>query len=153
SPVAGAMSLAGNGGRVEEVEVNGVGVNARADALFFLHTFQASNDLWNRREQPPAVFGYRVRYEDGATVDIPVVWRRDIGPWQSAAPESFANAAMAWAGPAPEGTPNRPVLYMMQWDNPHPEKAVSTVDLYRAEDGKWGVPAVLAITSATRDEP
>ena len=153
SPVAGALSLAGNEGRVSETEITGLKVGGPADALFFLHTWHIGGDLHHRRETTPLpVFGYRVRYEDGTSADVPVLFRRDIGPWQSAAPASFANAAVAWAGPAPEGTAQRPVLYMMQWDNPSPEKTIATVELYRIDDGRWGAPAVLAITAATREE-
>ncbi|MCL1888237.1 MAG: hypothetical protein FWF96_05145, partial [Kiritimatiellaeota bacterium] len=148
SPAPAAMSLAGAGGRVQETEVAGIPVNTRADALFFLHTLNPGSP---HLKEGTAVFNYRVKYDDETTLDIPVVWCRDVGPWQSPSPASYHNAAMAWAGPAPTGTNQRPVLYMMQWNNPHPEKTIAALDLLRAEDGKWGVPAVLAITAATKE--
>ena len=145
SPAPSAISMAGFGGRVQETEITGIPANLRADALFFLHT-------WNSNpNRDVTLFGYRVHYDDGASVDIPVAIRRDIGFWQMETPVSYQNAAVAWAGPAPAGQALRPVLYMMQWDNPYPEKIIASVDLWRAEDGRHGAPAVLAITAAVKE--
>jgi len=46
----------------------------------------------------------------------------------------------------------RPVVYAMQWNNPNPGKDIASIDLLRAVNGRWGSPALLAITAATRNE-
>ncbi|MCL1887256.1 MAG: hypothetical protein FWF96_00075 [Kiritimatiellaeota bacterium] len=160
SPVAGAVSLHGNNGRLpaDVTEATGIEVGGKADCLYFLHTWNASNDIWNRRDhagdpRPWPMFTYRVNYADGESVEVPVAWQRDIGHWQAESPVSYANAALAWVGPAPEGSNLRPVVYAMQWDNPSPEKEIASVDLLRAANGRWGAPALLAITAATKAAP
>jgi len=159
SPAAAAISLAGNAGRLpaEVTEVTGIEIGGKADCLFFLHTFNAHHDLWNRRlhdgdPRPWPMFKYRVNYADGESVEVPVAWQRDIGHWQMAVPTSYANAALAWIGPAPEGSPLRPVVYAMQWNNPSPGKDIASIDMLREVNGRWGCPALLAITAAVRNE-
>jgi hypothetical protein len=43
------------------------------------------------------------------------------------------------------------VVYATQWNNPRPEQKIQSVDILAVEDGKWGVPAVFAITAANAE--
>ena len=155
SPAENVISLAGHSGRVQATTIAPIPVNLTADVLYFLHAWQPHNDLWHRHDNNPndprpwVMFTYRATYADGEVLDIPVAWQRDIGPWQTPTPATYPNAALGWTGPAPAGQTLRPVLYVMQWDNPRPTVAITTLEPLRHADGRWGAPAILAITAAT----
>jgi beta-galactosidase len=149
---------------VKDDRVTGIPVGRTADALFFLHTFDKAKPIddfeKNLAEQtrrgnktlpaPPAVFQYIVNYTDGTSQTLPVVWGRDIGHWAVQKPAACPNAAIAWIGPLAEAKDGeQAVVYAMQWNNPEPGKEIASVDLVSVEKGKWGTPAVFAITTAT----
>ena len=56
-------------------------------------------------------------------------------------------AQIAWTRPY-EGTDQSAVAYSMQWNNPRPDVAITTIDLLPGAD-KAGAPALLALTAAT----
>jgi beta-galactosidase len=158
SPVPTVFMLRGRGGSVQQDRIDGLPVGRKADALFFLHTFNENGDLARRlnemRERRadgkdpgefPVVLTYAVRYADGQTAEVPVRYSRDIGNWLSPAPAGLANAAVAWAASAGD---RQTVVWSMQWTNPRPEAAIASIDLIAGEE-KWGSAAVFAITAAT----
>ena len=162
SPVPTVFMLRGKEASVKDERIDGLAVGAKADALFFLHTFNRSNDLVNldktaanlrsqRKEvpEPPTVLTYRVQYADGSETQVPVRWGREIGHWLAVEPKDLPAASVGWAGPlagAKDGS--QAVVYVMQWTNPEPTKAIASIDLV-ASDAKWGSAAVCAITTAT----
>lgn len=164
STVPSVFMLRGAGGGQAQVEtITGIAVKAKADALFFLHTFSIlphvignwENQARQAREQrrdlpePPAVLTYKVHYADGSEVAVPVRWSRDIGNWLNPSPSGLPNAAVAWAGKLPEAkNGEQAVAYAMQWTNPKPELEIATVDLV-AGAPEWGTAAVFAISTAT----
>ena len=156
SPAENVITLSGSSSHVKDINaIAPIPLNLTADALFLLHTWHPHHDLQHRRDNNPQdprpwiMFTYRVTYADGEVLDIPVAWQRDIGPWQTPTPATYPNAALGWTGPAPAGQTHRPVLYVMQWDNPRPGVAITTLEPLRHADGRWGAPAILAITAAT----
>ncbi|MFP4381093.1 MAG: glycoside hydrolase family 2 TIM barrel-domain containing protein [Candidatus Sumerlaeia bacterium] len=159
SPVPSVFMLKGEGSSVDDVRITDIKVEKKADALFFLHTFNPSRalDRWERdyqraaernRELPesPVLFKYLVHYADGKTADVNVVAGQDAGPWRAKELKSLPNAAIAWAGPLPKD--EQAIVYSMQWNNPRPDVEITSVDIVSSDEGKWGAPAVLALTAA-----
>jgi hypothetical protein len=165
SPVPSVFMLGCRANQAKEQVIRDISIGRKADALFFLHTAHPERDTsnwernWNdprrrkRAGERPALFRYVVHYADGGTVNIPVRWKQEIGPWLTKEPEELPNAALAWVGAAPKSRKDeRLAVYVMQWTNPRPEVAVKHVDIQGIDGGKWGAPAVFAITLATVEQ-
>lgn len=165
SPVPSAFMLGCRSNQVKTQSLTGIQIGRKADALFFLHTGHPERDTdnweqkWNdprRRAQAgprPVLCTYVVHYSDGSTAEIPVQWQQDIGPWLTNAPADLPNAALAWNAPATQAKKGeQTAAYILQWTNPHPDLAVESLDIVGCDNGKWGAPALLAITAATVQE-
>jgi beta-galactosidase len=159
SPVPSCVMLAGPGarGKLPE-EVKALQVDAKADALFFLHTFNRVRD-WRPPENgdrtPPAVFRYVVHYADGQVAEVPVRYGEGVDHWMVKDPLGLKNAAVAWAAPFPNDQGGQQaVVYQMQWNNPRPTVAIRSIDMGYAPGigSQYGAPALLAITAATQLE-
>ncbi|TVR46619.1 MAG: hypothetical protein EA425_16960 [Puniceicoccaceae bacterium] len=133
----------------EHERVEGIPVNRRADALFFLHTL-LPGDTWRPSRdatEPPIIFEYTIHYADGTRATVPVELGLGIDSWLQNEPRPLRDAAVAWQAEGPRD--QRITLYQMQWTNPHPDRTIRTIDLAYAPGGqRWGAPAVLAITVA-----
>jgi hypothetical protein len=74
---------------------------------------------------------YRLHYEDGTTESIPIVYGEDVRDWWVwNKPAEVTRGKIVWTGNnAFSRQQNQNIqLYLMSWDNPHPEKAVVTLD-------------------------
>jgi beta-galactosidase len=131
------------------LEVTGIPVHRKADALFFLHTFDQYGRPQRREGQDPVVFQYTVRYADGQAVVIPVRLGIEVGHWLSADPRGLKGAALAWAAAfANDDSGEQAAVYQMEWRNPRPDVEVSSVDVsYGALGNRYGMPAVLALSA------
>jgi beta-galactosidase len=152
SPVPSCVMLAGPGARGQlPNEVRGLTVNTRADALFFLHTLNRSQDWRSGRPEdtPPVVFRYVVNYADGQSVEVPILYGEGVDHWIAREPAGLKGASVAWSAPFPgDASGDQAVLYQLQWQNPRPEVTVASVDLlYGPEGGRWGAPALIALTA------
>jgi len=152
SPLESAVTLKHGrfGSNADGEAVRGMQVGRKADSLFFLHTFLEQR-AWkeSRRDtDPPVVFAYTVHYADGSEETVEVVYGRGVAAWRQPEPTSLAEAELAWVG-ALDGD-HRAAVYQMQWNNPHPDREIVSVDLtYGPENGKrWGAPVLLGITAA-----
>ena len=154
SPAPGCIMLATQNCRDQMPDkVEGIPVNKRADALFFLHTFHGRTE-WNSREQPqrPVLFKYVVHYADGQTAEVPILQGLGVGNWLAKEPKSLSQAAVVWAAPflSEKAGGDQAVLYQFQWNNPRSGVAIQTIDV--AYDAKFkndfGGAAVMAITAA-----
>jgi beta-galactosidase len=163
SPVPTVFMLRGFESGVKTDKVAGIAVQAKADAVFFLHTCHANPRqvdghakalarARDRREDPPeapVVMTYQVRYADGSEAAVPVRWGREVGNWVDSAPASLPNASIAWGGPLPASKAGeKAVAYVLQWTNPKPELEIASIDLL-AGDANMGAMAIFAITTAT----
>jgi beta-galactosidase len=151
SPVPTAIMLGGNGvpNNLPE-EVKGVPVNAKADALFFLHTArmdQRRNDNERKENKKFEMARYIVNYADGQKLTVPVYAEIDIDDFRQKTPTAIPGAQIAWTRPY-EGTGYSAVAYSMQWNNPRPDVAITSIDMTYGPD-KRGVPVLLAVTAAT----
>ena len=100
-----------------------------------------------RNTEPPALFTYTVNYGDGSKEVIEVVYTEHVASYLQSEPASLAGAELAWVGPV-EGSEQSASVWQMQWNNPHPEKVIQSIDLNYAEKAdRWGAPVVLGITA------
>ena len=157
SPLPSCVMLAGPGVRGQLPKaVPGLRANCKADVLFFLHTFNRTGQ-W-RRGQPadptPVLFKYVVHYADGERAEVPVLYGEGADHWLSKDPAGLKSAALAWAAPFPaQKSEEQAVVYQFTWTNPRPEVAIATIDLEYGDQGsRYGTPALLAITAATKAE-
>jgi beta-galactosidase len=170
SPAPNVLMLSGFGSQVEADSIKGIEVGRRADALFFLHTYNPEKKVEQydermadlraqplgkgKREdmpEPPHVLTYVVHYADGQTEEVKVRWREEIGPWFSQHPRDLKNAALAWTAPIADRKGWKLAAYSMQWNNPRPDVPIESVDLKLPDVEQiesHGAPALLAITAA-----
>jgi beta-galactosidase len=131
--------------------VTGIPVQRKADALFFLHTFIRTREWQPRdaRSQPPVVFQYSVNYADGTHTNIAVRYGDGVDHWLQDDPQGLRNAALAWSA-AFQDAPQGPcaTVYLMRWDNPTPNVAISSIDLAYDRD-RYGAPVLLGVTAGT----
>gem|GEM_PF-6698796 len=123
TPAAGATAPA----RAAAIPVHG-----SARALLFLHT--ADNGPHSRR-----VGCYAVRYADGTTAEVPIVYGQNIGPWLPEKKHTsgfyglfykhgyLSESRVAWSGGTRGG--ERAVLQAYEWPNPYPDKEIDSVTL------------------------
>lgn len=97
-------------------KIQGISVNQTFSRLFFLHAL-----AW---PQPGVVGEYRINYEDGTSVVVPLISGQNIGNWKidSALPQAFL------AFEAENLLGNRVGLWLFCWENPKPERKISTID-------------------------
>ena len=151
SPVPTALMLNGPGAAsTMPPQITGIPVNRTADALFFLQTAKMGT-----RRTPKEIkdgvknemFHYVVHYADGKSVDVPVYAEIDIDDFkQQGEARAIAGAQTAWTAPY-AGTPFVAAAYSMQWNNPRPDVAISTIDMAYGNP-KIGTPVLLALTAA-----
>jgi beta-galactosidase len=133
-------------------QVRGIPVKRKADALFFLHTARIDrrrNPDEIKKKQKFVLFRYVIHYADGKTADVPIYSEIDIEEYRQARPMPVPGAQVAWTR-SYDGTGLSAVAYSRQWNNPRPGVAIKTIDVVNSKE-KIGVPAVLAITTATAE--
>src|SRR5262249_39368203 len=105
-------------------QIQGIAVGGKCSQLHFLHAVGGTRSAYAQIGQ------YTIHYTNGQTVDVPLVYGRDLGDWSSAAdqldfsgfpPPTFQ---VAWTGNNDfsrrfSGSPMR--LFKMSWPNPHPD--------------------------------
>ena len=151
SPVPTALMLNGLGAAsTMPKQITGISVNTKADALVFLQTARMGTRRTQEQikaGQKNEMFHYVVHYADGKTVDVPVYAEIDIDDFkQQGEARTIAGAQTAWTAPY-SGTPFVAVAYSMQWNNPRPDVAISTVDMAYGNPA-LGTPVLLALTVA-----
>jgi beta-galactosidase len=150
SPLPACIMLDGPGLKVKMPRaVDGIPVDRKADALFFLHTFHRVTE-WRpqgNQKQPPTLFTYVVHYVDGQKAEVPVLYGRGADDWVAEQPTGLSEATVAWAAPFPKDSARQAVVYQMTWSNPRPGAEIHSIDVVAGAG--HGVPVVLAITAGT----
>lgn len=95
-----------------------ISIDRKADALLFLHTC-AWTDQSNRK-----IGAYKVHYFDGTSETIDLFYGANIISWLDM--RSIGGAENVWGGRTKEN--QRVSLFRVQWDNPHPQKKISSVE-------------------------
>jgi Tfp pilus assembly protein PilF len=95
---------------------------------------------------------YQVQYQDGSTVDIPLIHGMNMRDWAEA-PSGFASekgtqSRVAWTGT----TKVFPVVcvFQMLWVNPRPESPVKAV---RFSNPSAACPVLIAVTAVVKSSP
>ncbi len=143
SPVPNAVAL----GTVERVE--GISVNAKLNALFFLHTSRLDRPLDDRerREGKRAeIARYSVTYADGLVIKVPVYAGIDVDDYRQKAPRDLSNARVVWSKPSTSGG-DPATLYLMQWTNPRPDVSILSLGMEYGEERR-GSTFLIAVTAA-----
>jgi len=112
-----------------------------AEGLFFLHGSAYTGDA--------VISIYRIRYEDGSHVDIPVKGRENIFDWAGPRPtsnEKGTTSVIAWTG-SNEIFPLIGV-YRMTWVNEKPDVPIKSVTFLTPE--MKSVPVLLGLTAAVK---
>ncbi len=152
SPVPQVLMLGGN--RVPgnlPSEIKDIPVNAKADALFFLHTARLDQRMNDRDHQEKKRFElckYVVHYTDGQTTEVPVISEVDVDHFSQRDPQALPGAQIAWTSKFDDSDESA-VVYAKQWNNPRPGIEIKSVDLVYGKDKDRGVPVLIAITAAT----
>ena len=107
--------------------VTGIPVQARADRVHFLHVTQGG-------KAPGTLIGaYVLRYADGTSEHIPLVYGRNIANWWSfPRKDNPTEAEAAWTGSTMADYNPRLKevrLFAITWTNPHPEREITALDV------------------------
>jgi hypothetical protein len=134
--------------------VSGIAVGRKAKRLHFLHAASFSGihrKDGNGEKDGTAIGAYIVHYEDSSRAEAPIVYGehvRDWWNWDGSKPVS--RARVGWTGTntyaSRFGVTVR--LYVSSWDNPQPEKTVTTIDVRSANS--LAAPFCVAITADVR---
>jgi len=152
SPVPTVVMLGGGGvpGNLAD-HVDGIALNQKADALFFLQAAridQRRNGDEVKQDKRFELARYVVHYADGQSADVPVYSERDVENYKQSSPvAAIPGAQIAWSAPY-AGTDQNAVAYSMQWNNPRPDVQITSVDFHYGNDRR-GIPALLALTAAS----
>ncbi|MDP2898615.1 MAG: DUF3352 domain-containing protein [bacterium] len=122
-------------------EVKGIKVGQKFKALHILHATG-----WGETPEPlpdgTQIACYIVNYDDGTAAEIPVKYGVDVRDWWVQRNAPVSEGKIVWTG-RNSLSPIR--LYSMAWENPHPDKAVASIDYKSA--GTVCAPYVIAITA------
>jgi hypothetical protein len=96
-----------------------------------------------------AIAEYRVHYDDGTKETIPVVYGQDVRDWWFAeGAKGVTRGKVAWKG---DNELTRDFgchirLYLTTWDNPHPNKKITTIDYVKTAEDTPAAPFCAGIT-------
>jgi hypothetical protein len=91
---------------------------------------------------------YKVKYDDGTTASIPVVYGQDVRDWWfTENSKGVTRGKVAWKGinERSKEVGSQIRLYLTTWENPHPGKKVASIDFVKTGDGP-AAPFCVAIT-------
>ena len=91
---------------------------------------------------------YKVRYDDGTSETIPVVYGQDVRDWWfTEASKGVSRGKVAWKGDneLAKGFDIRIRLYLTTWENPDPNKTVTAIDYVKTGDSV-AAPFCVALT-------
>jgi len=93
---------------------------------------------------------YRVNFDDHSALIIPIVYGVDVRDWfYSIGEKGPDHAAIAWVGDneLSKQVGSRIRLYKSTWDNPWPNKVVTTIDYCGKKAETMAAPFCVAITA------
>jgi hypothetical protein len=92
---------------------------------------------------------YQIRYADGSSATIPVVYGQDVRDWWfSEKSKGVTRGKVVWEGDNELATEirSRIRLYLTSWDNPHPAKKIATINYVKTQLDSPAAPFCVAIT-------
>jgi tetratricopeptide (TPR) repeat protein len=142
--VRGIVQLSGGattntGAKAGLQRVQGIQIGRKCTRLHFLHStgWAVSNGT--------VVGWYVLRYADGSSQTLPIVYGQDVRDWWVGMPEELGirNGRVAWEGKTSSGHPVR--IYSRTWENPSPDVEVASIEFTSAMTKC--APFLLAITT------
>src|SRR5207245_1064399 len=82
-------------------------------------------------EYRTTIGAYRITFDDGSALVIPLVYGRDVRDWfYMDAEKEPSQAKVVWKGDNARAREvrSRIRLYLSTWENPHPDKTVTSID-------------------------
>lgn len=113
-------------------------VGAPLKGLAFLHTA-----LYVKAKAGETLGQYRVHYQDGSQVIVPILHRSNIDDWYSSALETPAPVGEAM----PAADRHDRILYAWRWVNPNPEKVILHISVTGSEN------ATLVLAALSGEKP
>lgn len=90
---------------------------------------------------PDKVCGsYEINYEDGSSLSVPLITEKNIGDWVSDMDIELARTVLPGTG----GYRKKSGAFLFYWQNPHPEKTISSIDFRSSMDD--AMPILIAIS-------
>lgn len=135
-------------------KVAGISVGSKCLKLYILHATcfgGGPNKPGNQLHVPDGTLigQYVIHYSDGSTEDIPIVYGEDVRDWFYVDDEAkTTRGKIVWNGENQRATEvgAKIRLYMMSWENPHPEKTIKSMDYVGKKSETPAAPFCLAIT-------
>jgi hypothetical protein len=125
-------------------KVEGIQVNR---TLAKLHILQAT--CWSAADGT-LIGEYRVTFEDRSTFLVPIVYGRDVRDWLYVEGEQEpSHGKVVWKGDNEfaRQVKSRIRLYLTTWENPWPDKKVTTIDYLSKKDQTEAAPFCVAISA------
>ncbi len=116
--------------------IEGIRVDRKVGNIYFLHAI-----AWGILNKVETAFTYVVHFGDGTVEELPVRNYREVWDWGFLALTAEMEAAHCVKGWANDGNKG---LYLWRWTNPHPEKAIATIDIVSACGAQ--IPLIAAIS-------
>ena len=112
-------------------QLEGIPVGRQVARIYLLHGTQ-----WGDPDETPAgtrIGEYKVHYQDGSSASIPIVYGQDVRDWWNTDRDPVTRGRVVWTGSnrASELEQYRATLrlYLGVWENPHPEKKLTGIDV------------------------
>jgi len=122
------------------LKIAGIKVGTKATKLHFLH----STGFGNAPVSNPAhvrdgttIGYYRVEYEDKTAKVVPIVYGVDVRDWWGGKQDGdLSRGKLAWKGSNERAREAGAVikLYLTSWDNPFPDKLITSIDFVSPGD-------------------
>jgi hypothetical protein len=145
------LALRGHSAETTVESINDIPIGRTAARLAFLHNYHLADTKGVKRGA--VLFIYRVRYDDGTAVEIPVRLGHEVDDWLSRSETDLAhlsNARLAWSQRVFKRKEAQHIrLYAMEWVNPRPTTVIASIDLINAQPYSTGAPAVFALSTGT----
>ena len=150
----GVLQLGSSSVEKKPEKIEGIKVGRTAAKLHFLH------GAGYNAENGTVVAKYVIRYADKTTVDVEIVYGKDLVDWWAyPGKDAPTNSKIAWEGEneASKGFDAKIRLYSMTWTNPHPAKPIAAIDFVATKPEQQCAPFCAAITAegapAKAEEP
>jgi hypothetical protein len=133
-------------------KVEGIVVDRKLVRLHMLHATGyggAPEDNATHVKDDTPIGAYIVHYDDKATARIPIVYGKDVRDWWDwDKSKETPRAKLAWEGTNALASQSKIhlLLYRGTWDNPHPNKRVTSID-YESTNDTPAAPFCIAITA------
>jgi hypothetical protein len=132
-------------------KVEGIKVGKTCAKIHILHACEYGNGQEGDQifvKDGTQIAEYKVRYDDGSSATIPVVYGEDVRDWWfNDTSKGVSRGKVAWTGDNDyaKDIGSRLRVYLTSWDNPHPAKTIASIDYARTGDSV-AAPFCVAIT-------